>query len=294
MSKKGTSPKRFGRESFLIALVGVSLVANGVLAVLTTTARQEPAPHSRPKVDPQSYKIRREAREAKLDVMQAPHQDRGSTISGLPGTSDLPGLVSDLTAKGYASRVIRATVARLLREEFELELRARLADEMTFQEWKVKGMAALTPQQREDAKALARETEQKARAMFAPLPILDDPGSRLRWERQLGATIPWPRYQELARIEMDYGDMHRAVELTPGEDPTRRSQHELLDAELRMDMEALLTPEELSEYDLRYSPIAAVVRGRIGQREVTEREFRELFQAQRDLDERMRKGEAIP
>lgn len=294
MGNKNTSPKGFGRGPLLIALVGVSFIANGVLAVLTQTSRQEPDPLPRPKIDPQAYKIRGEAREAKLDAMQASHQDRGSTASGLPGTSDLPGLVSDLAAKGYAPRVIRATVVRLLHEEYELQLRARLADEKTFQEWKVKGMTALTPQQREEAKALARETEQRARAMFTPLPILDDPASRLRWERQLGATIPWPRYLELARIEMDYGDMHRAIELAPGEDPTRRSQHELLDAERRKDMEALLSPEELAEYELRFSPTAAVVRGRIGKREVTEREFRELFQAQRELDERMRKGEARP
>lgn len=281
----------FGRGILPGAVLCASLIANVILTCLMLASTpQDSDPPSGARPDPSSYRVRREAREVKLASMQATRLVGNPISSRGPCFSDLPELVRDLVSLGYPPRVIRSTVARLLQDEYQLQMRTRLADEKTFQEWKRKGIAALSSSQREDAKGLARETERKARSLLADLPILDDPAAQLRWERQLGATIPWERYEELVRIEIDYADMHRAVELSPGEDPYRGSQHELLESERRKDLEALLPPAELEEYDLRFSPTAAVVRGKIGARDIAEREFREHFEAQRKLDDRMRRG----
>jgi hypothetical protein len=66
--------------------------------------------------------------------------------------------------------------------------------------------------------------------------------------------------------------------------PEDREKLALLAREKRADLAAVLTPEELADFELRSSPTTNVLRSRLGAFEPTEAEFRALFQAQQALN----------
>ena len=58
-----------------------------------------------------------------------------------------------------------------------------------------------------------------------------------------------------------------------------------LQGEKRVDLEQVLSAQELGEYDLRLSPAAATLRSKLGSVNVSEMEFREMVGIRRKFDE---------
>ncbi len=100
--------------------------------------------------------------------------------------------------------------------------------------------------------------------------------------------LPLPREKQraAARIEMDYQLMASKLHADAGGLmlPEDQEALALIEEEKRRDLEAILTPEELFEYELRTSPTAMTLRNQLVALDPTEGEFRTIFRLQRELD----------
>src|SRR5690606_14748863 len=86
--------------------------------------------------------------------------------------------------------------------------------------------------------------------------------------------------EKLARVEelKFESDQKRLAPSTPGKPETNEERERRLDAELRTALAAVLTPNELLEYELRASSTAESLRRDYVLAELSEDEFRRLFQ----------------
>jgi hypothetical protein len=72
--------------------------------------------------------------------------------------------------------------------------------------------------------------------------------------------------------------------------PEDRERLAIIEQEERADLAAILTPEELREYDLRTSRTASTLRNTLGSFEPTEEEFVAIFEAYRVAEEKLGAG----
>jgi hypothetical protein len=93
--------------------------------------------------------------------------------------------------------------------------------------------------------------------------------------------LPVEKQRLLAQIDVDYGEVAASIQLGD-KVPVLRADEDrfrLLADEKRKDVLAALTPEERSEYDLRFSPAATVLRSRLTPAAPTEDEYRIVYAA---------------
>jgi hypothetical protein len=96
----------------------------------------------------------------------------------------------------------------------------------------------------------------------------------------------------LLQIEKDYNDLRRKV--SPSGGPITPEEGKLLEQEKRRDLAALLTPDELAEYDVRFAPNAMQLKMRLGAIDGTEAEYRWLYAQQQRLPAAMGGPMATP
>jgi hypothetical protein len=123
---------------------------------------------------------------------------------------------------------------------------------------------------------LEREQHRQFRALVGNELEFDETAAK----RQFGGLAP-AKVEQLKKIFADYADLEEQLFTgVPDRNAASvRARSDLLAREKRADMERLLTPEELLNYDLRNSPGAHRLRGRLGQFAATEDEFRTLYPA---------------
>jgi len=111
------------------------------------------------------------------------------------------------------------------------------------------------------------------------------PPSRLRDARYY--PLPAGKAQLVQMIEEDYNSMKQEFNSGGGfaqvTFPEDQEKLAYLEKEQRAELAALLTPEELFEYDVRHSPDAMQLRHQLQAMKADEREFRELFRLQQSL-----------
>ncbi|MGC4072042.1 MAG: hypothetical protein QM760_05910 [Nibricoccus sp.] len=90
---------------------------------------------------------------------------------------------------------------------------------------------------------------------------------------------------KLADLDLDYGEMRQEItqESERFKVASDAGKLKYLERERRKDIEAALSPAELSEYDLRYSPAAIALRSRLKQVDLSEAEYRNLFDLQKNF-----------
>jgi hypothetical protein len=100
-------------------------------------------------------------------------------------------------------------------------------------------------------------------------------------------NLPPEKIDQLQSILSDYGEMRSQVYSTANGVwlPEDRSKLALLDKEQHVDLAALLTPQELEEYNLRNSSTASQLRSQLALFNPTEDEFRAIFKIQQTLDD---------
>jgi hypothetical protein len=106
-------------------------------------------------------------------------------------------------------------------------------------------------------------------------------------QRREFGDLPAEKIAQLRKIRSDYSDLTIKMEeaslgVRLPEDDERLT---LLEREEHADIERLLTPAELLDYDLRNSDLAGQVRNRVGFFDATEEEFRALYVAAKTYDE---------
>jgi hypothetical protein len=205
-------------------------------------------------------------------------------------SGDFTGLVARLRAAGFPPSIVRAIVTTAVAERYNERRRALLPRPVVAAEyWKnprpnapfdLKAQAAL--------RELGREQTKLLKELLGPdFNRPDNDEWFLASQRRQFGDLPPEKIDQLRKISSDYNDLTAKVH----EDslgimlPEDRAKLALLEREQRADLERLLSPDELLDYDLRNSRAANVVRGRLGRFEVTEEEFRALYAAQQSADE---------
>ena len=145
--------------------------------------------------------------------------------------------------------------------------------------------SGLGPEARRERRALYREMGAEMKAIMGDDFELASPFERGRRERSFG-NLPADKVAQIEAINADYQDLRASVsEQTQGVTlPEDRAQLRLLEQEQRADLAAVLTPEELLEYDLRNSGSAQALRMQLMFFDPTEKEYRALAQQRLAFD----------
>lgn len=202
--------------------------------------------------------------------------------------SDLSGLVARLRGAGFPPATIRVVVSNILRERYAVRMRELLPQQNPAEYWKnPRYDLAASPKTQAALRDLGREQNKQLKDLlgedFYRAETVDLLGAR---ERQFG-DLPLAKIEQFQKITADYNELSTKVR----DDsqgillPEDREKLALLEREQRADIERLLTPEELLQYDLRNSRAANTVRSRLGKFDVTEEEFRALYAAQQAYED---------
>jgi hypothetical protein len=206
---------------------------------------------------------------------------------------DLKSLVANLRAAGFPPEVVRAIATALLRAQYEARRRQILGGQEPPPYWKTgpvyssAQMAAL--------RQLAREEQSAIRQLLGPDSATAEM-TRLYQEREFG-DLPPEKMDALQRIMSDYNDLRSQIFAAAGNGsillPSDREKLALLAQNQREDIAALLTPDELRQYDLRSSPTAQRLRSQLAYFNPTEQEFDTLYDLQSQFDQKYSNAGAL-
>jgi hypothetical protein len=205
--------------------------------------------------------------------------------------SDFSRLRSRLEAAGFPPIIIRAVLATAVKEHFLAKERALLPKRSIPSEpWRNPRITAPASVEVRDAmRALNRE---QSRVLYEALgteySIVDEDQDAIARRRQRYGDLPVAKIVQLERIIADYADLTAQVrdESLGIMLPADYEKLAYLEREKRADLERLLTPAGLLDFELRSSPSASWVRGRLGQFEATEQEYRALYAVRKAFDEK--------
>jgi len=179
------------------------------------------------------------------------------------------------------------TIRDIISADVKKMLEARIPPTKTrrFEYWKASSYFNVID---EDRLARRKELSQQRRALLKELLGINTPekvdlmGGINPFEIILD-FLPPEKLAPMAEIEQKYGTrLSKTMTATSMGDFTEtKGTLAAKDAEVA----ALLTPEEKFEYDLRLSQTASMLRMRLGDVEVNENEYRELYKAQKSFDD---------
>jgi hypothetical protein len=263
-------------------LLSVSVVANLGLAALVFSQRTRPPAAIGHSADVPSKTVLAEA--AGGPVAAAP-----SSAPSDPQSDDAA-YVAQLRADAFPPEIIRTLVYARLQRRYNPRIRALTNKSTNAVYWRSPSFggynAGLTAEDRAAVRALYTEMSAEAKALLGDGDEALHPYEKEQRERTMG-NLSSAKVQQLEAINRDYGELTTMVrERTKGGVVLKadRERLRLLERERRADLAAVLTPEELMEYDLRASPAAGGVRNRLRHFEPTEAEFREIAALHVDLD----------
>lgn len=257
-----------------VAILAVSLCANGWLVVqlwrTPTTVRAEVAP-------PTLARMRAETAASEIVTAQA---IRDAAKTNPQTIEEYRALAARLRAAGYPERVVTNVIVSLAFEQLIAERGDVLFAALSETPYWRQVVFASTAEQ---TAKVQRINEQHSALLAAVL------GSD--WELRLSelredssdryGLLSKEKITAMQKIGRDYHEMRDRIarKASGAIDPVA---NQLLERERRADIERLLSPEELLEYDLRNSPIAERVRRELAHIRLTEAEFRAVYSWYRD------------
>ena len=193
---------------------------------------------------------------------------------------DMRRTVADLRAAGYPASVVRAVVNQLLNERF-----APRQPNAGQPFWK---QGAPTPEMVAAQNALNQERQTLFEALLGPdarpSAMLDEVTRRRRY-----GNLSDEKIDAIARIERDYGEMtaetwaRRRGNSASGIETAMQTQR-LMEEEKLADLAAVLTPEEIAQYEQRNSPSARTLSNSLRNVEISEAEYAQIYEAQKAFD----------
>ncbi len=204
-------------------------------------------------------------------------------------TGDAAALRDRLRAMGWPEDAVRAVVRTVIMRPLIDFQRSLTKSQQSKDPYQVipTGMfsySQLTKEQRAELRALNRQTNEQLTALLGLDPY-DTNANRLSY-------LPQEKAEKLAALERDYADLRSQLigEVQGFPLPSDDEKMAFLEKEKRQDIAALLSPDELKEYELRTSPTAERLRAQLRNFEVSPEEFKAIYDAQKAFDERMSSG----
>jgi hypothetical protein len=193
-----------------------------------------------------------------------------------------------LRAAGLPETTIRSLVTSLIWDRYFLQASA-LHVSRPDQPWWKAGLdndqdPAARRERRTESRRLLREAQDTTTRVLGP--GAETPFSMLHSTPHLGFLSETKR-NNVQEIERDYEDLTQAVghDMQGFKLPADEEKLKFIADEKRRDLAALLTPQELVDYDLRTSPTAKELRPKVTQFDGSEEEYRKLFTLQKAYDD---------
>jgi len=263
-------------------LLAVSLAANAALVVvyvnqtgksgISKAGNDSNAPIERPASDP----ARRAAKSSGTAASGENGVANAETWKLFDG-DDLKTQVARMREAGVPSSVVRWVVRGRLQDRFaerQKEIYARMQDDRYWI-----NRRSFDPTVLAEGRALAEEQSTLLKELLGE----DDPSQTIvsAIQRRQYGDLPADKIKQLQRIAGDYDELRMQIQQSSQglSLPENREKLAFIDKEQRADLERLLSPKELEEYELRSSAISHMVRSRLGNFEVSEAEYRLLFNA---------------
>ena len=205
-------------------------------------------------------------------------------------SDDLRTLVARLRAAGFPASIVRAVVTAQVDTHFNARMKAlvRVVENTPF--WKpTPANSFYNPKFFEEMNQASRERSTLLRQLFGDdffaSPGLD-PTTEQR--RQFG-DLSKSKIDLVQRINDDYAEMLSQVRAaTNGITlPEDRAKMALLEREKHADLAAILTPQELEDYEMRNSPITSRLRPALALINATEDEFRTIYRLQQRFNDQL-------
>ncbi|MFA6959273.1 MAG: hypothetical protein WC205_00815 [Opitutaceae bacterium] len=142
--------------------------------------------------------------------------------------------------------------------------------------------ANTTREQRAELRRLQREASDESTRVLGP----DKNNSGRNWQDPRLAFLPEGKRKDLQEVEQDYQDLIQEVQqdMQGLALPSDVEKLRFLQEEKKKDLASMLTPEELSDYDLRMSRTAQQLRWKVSKFDATEDEYRKIFALQKNFD----------
>jgi hypothetical protein len=197
--------------------------------------------------------------------------------------------VQTLRQQGYPNWAIRSLLELRVRERYADRLnppqdKARAAP---FWQTELYGPRRLDAKARAEQRATWREIRERIQAELGSASLDDTAWQPLVDQRRFG-SIPADKVSALKLISTDYSELMSQIRERGNGMllPEDRAELAFLDKEQRADIERLLSPEELDQYDRRNSSAASEIRDRLRHLNPTEDEFLKLYRLQKAFDDR--------
>lgn len=216
-----------------------------------------------------------------------PATGEGRAIADAIRRDDLEALRDELRAAGLADDVIRSIVSSRLWKRHEARFKALQTQAANDVAWWRQDVhwGGQTKEQREQMKALQAELKAEGERLLGPDP--SNAAATNPWlERQYG-FLPAAKREALQKIEQDYQELNSELrQETQGfETDADKEKARFLNEEKRRDLAAILSPDELRDYDLRQSQTAQQLRWRMTQMDASEKEYLAVFDLQKQFDD---------
>jgi hypothetical protein len=202
-------------------------------------------------------------------------------------TDDLAALVSQLRARGFPAGVIREIVRAEVGARYNPRLRALSDPDPNTPFWQLPSRTfEINTKRLEEMRALELERSKLLRTLLSDEFFAT--GEVTAAQRRQFGNLPRQKIDAVQRIEDDYAEMTSAIRagmngVTLPEDAEKLA---LLTREKHADLATVLNGSELSEYEMRSSPLTGMLRGQFGEFRPNEAEYRAIFQAQSAYSEK--------
>jgi len=197
-------------------------------------------------------------------------------------TDDLPALVARLRAAGFAPNIIRAILEAQIDERFHQRMTALVGTVASTPFWKPDPTSGMNNQKFfEEYNQIYRERGKMLRELLGDdylAGVAADPTAAQR--RQFG-NLSKAKIEMVQRITDDYSEMAGQVRSAAGGMflPEDREKLALLDSEKKVDLAAVLSPDELNDYLMRTSTVTNRLRQALSIMDASEAEFRAIYEA---------------
>jgi hypothetical protein len=189
-----------------------------------------------------------------------------------------------LRALGLPQNLVRALIRAAINDRYrDREKALYLGNEPKYWE---RGFSTYLYRANDPSAALdlSREKDAELKRLLGPDSADENP-----WARDTLAFLSPEKREQLKLIEEDYramqtrNDQYYMIRL-----PEDAEKQRYLEKQKRADLEAVLTPEELTQYDLRSSSTANQLRWQLSGFDMTEDEYKTLFALQKPFDDKYR------
>ena len=194
-------------------------------------------------------------------------------------SDDLKTLVQRLRAAGFPASVIRTIVNAEIAQRFSARLKEINTSAAAREYWKGSAFTSMNSALSEERNRLMRERSRLMRDVLGDDFFATDDEAASESLRARYGNISKAKIDVIQRVNDDYTEMSadvrssmRGIVL-----PEDRAKLALLEREKRADLAAILTPEELADYEMRTSRVTMNMKSALTLMDATEQEFKTIY-----------------